>query len=148
MFPTPNSSINIDELSAIHDHPNSHCVMKILKGNMIEKRFSHPQTQGPETSPALSAVSINSISDTNMKQISCRTLPTNSVSYMHDEFGVHQMCNESTERAVSIHIYSPPIPACKIFDADSGSFKQVDSSRIDSRNRTPVVCIEPKSGKS
>jgi len=60
-----------------------------------------------------------------------------------DEFGVHQMCNESETGAVSLHIYSPPIPACKIFDANSGSCKEVDSSRIDSRNRTPVVCIEP-----
>lgn len=34
--------------SAIHDHANSHCFMKMLKGSLEEVRFAWPKSEGEE----------------------------------------------------------------------------------------------------
>ena len=51
--------------SAIHDHADAHCFMKILNGNLSEIRFSWPSDSGP------------------MVEISRNTLETNSVCYIN-----------------------------------------------------------------
>jgi len=132
--------------SAIHDHPNSHCVMKILQGEMVENRYEFPDNIVKTSStPVLSSCGSRSALDEDGKRIvqtASRTLGTDAVAYMHDEFGVHQMANCSDRGTVSLHIYSPPIPACKIFDPESGSHQHVNSNRIDSKDGKPIVCIE------
>jgi cysteine dioxygenase len=73
--------------SPIHDHGNAHCLMKILKGNLTETRYSFPKEdeQGP------------------MKVISEKTYPENAVAYMADELGLHRVSNRGSDFAVSLH---------------------------------------------
>ena len=35
-------------ISAIHDHPESHCIMKIMDGDMLERRFAWPEGHKPD----------------------------------------------------------------------------------------------------
>ncbi|KAJ2462713.1 hypothetical protein GGI02_005399, partial [Coemansia sp. RSA 2322] len=89
--------------SPIHDHAGSHCMMKLLAGELDEQLFAWPQDDG---SLALR-----------------RTAPlrTNSVAYMHDKIGLHRIANPSSAtRAVSLHLYSPPYNMCKTFDESTG----------------------------
>ena len=57
-----------------------------------------------------------------------------------DKFGLHQMVNpNASETAVSLHLYSPPIPACKIFDPSNGACKLISSAKIDSKEGIRLV---------
>jgi len=124
--------------SAIHDHPNSHCIMKILDGSMAERRFDWPEGSDQSThhfhGSTDSLADSLSTKDENLTQVSQRVLKRDDVAYMHDQFGLHQMINASTtEPAVSLHLYSPPIAACKIFCPLTGSASQILCGKVDSR---------------
>jgi predicted metal-dependent enzyme (double-stranded beta helix superfamily) len=73
--------------SAIHDHGNAHCLMKILSGDLTETRYSFPKDgdDGP------------------MQVIAEKTHSENSVAYMADELGVHRVWNNGADFAVSLH---------------------------------------------
>lgn len=79
--------------SNIHGHPNTHCFMKILKGQLQEKLFDPTSSE----------------SDRVLKRTT--TLPTNSVAYITDELGLHQMKNPAADIAVSLHLYVPKYEA-------------------------------------
>ena len=57
--------------SAIHDHANSHCFMKILQGSIQEVRFSWPNN---ESEP--------------MQEIGRKELLTNEVCYINGKFEI------------------------------------------------------------
>ncbi|KAJ2501433.1 hypothetical protein GGH96_001956 [Coemansia sp. RSA 1972] len=92
-----------DQESPIHDHANSHCMMRLLEGQLDEALYKWPQeTQAP-------------------RLVCTRPLREESVAYMHDRIGLHRISNPSeTRRAVSLHLYSPPYDMCKTFDARTG----------------------------
>ncbi|KAJ2884753.1 hypothetical protein H4R27_001865 [Coemansia aciculifera] len=92
--------------SPIHDHAGSHCMMKLLAGELDEQLYAWPRDGALELR---------------------RTAPlrTNSVAYMHDKIGLHRIGNPSlTTRAVSLHLYSPPYNMCKTFDESTGAAVQ------------------------
>lgn len=98
--------------SPIHDHGNAHCLMKILRGNLTETRYSFPGTDEPEP----------------MRIVSEKTYPENAVAYMADELGVHRVSNRGSDFAVSLHLYTPPNVArggCHIFDPNTGKKSHV-----------------------
>ncbi|KAI1499306.1 RmlC-like cupin domain-containing protein [Biscogniauxia marginata] len=95
--------------SPVHDHGNAHCVMKILKGNIIEERFETPEANGEETKPLVHK--------------SKHEHKTNEVAYMSDELGLHRVSNPSSDYAVSLHCYTPPNVAkwgCNTFNIMTG----------------------------
>ncbi|CDK26987.1 unnamed protein product [Kuraishia capsulata CBS 1993] len=99
--------------SLVHDHAAAHCVMKVLKGHLQEYLFS---------------------SET-LKLESKRDLGPDSVAYITDELGYHKMVNESSELAVSLHLYTPPyakLNGCNIIDEVNGSKVKVNMSRLHS----------------
>jgi cysteine dioxygenase len=98
--------------SAIHDHADAHCFMKVLHGSLSEVRFAWPEE---------GKVSEGEGGEEGMREISRNQLKTNSVCYMSDELGLHRVENPShTEPAVSLHLYCPPFSACSMFDQRTG----------------------------
>ncbi|KAJ2541521.1 hypothetical protein GGF49_003593 [Coemansia sp. RSA 1853] len=93
-----------DQESPIHDHAGSHCMMRLLEGQLDEALYKWPQA------------------DSVPRLVSTRPLREESVAYMHDRIGLHRIANPSdTLRAVSLHLYSPPYDMCKTFDAQTGN---------------------------
>ncbi|KAI1105177.1 cysteine dioxygenase type I [Jackrogersella minutella] len=93
--------------SAIHDHGNAHCLMKILRGDLTETRYDFPD--GDKEKP--------------MEIKSENIYKENAVAYMADELGLHRVSNQGSDYAVSLHLYTPPNVAkngCNIFDRKTG----------------------------
>jgi len=89
--------------SAVHDHADSHCFMRILAGNARETRYWWPKDLCAE--------------DGSLLEMSRRKLESGQTAYMSDELGLHRVENEShTEKLCSLHLYSPPFADCNIFD--------------------------------
>lgn len=94
--------------SAIHDHANAHCIVKVLSGTLRETLYDHTE-QG---------LSIKRVTD----------YTENQVSYMSDELGLHKMENPGTEPVVTLHLYTPPYAAkygCNTYDEISGAAHRV-----------------------
>ncbi|KAI0398505.1 RmlC-like cupin domain-containing protein [Xylariaceae sp. FL0594] len=93
--------------SPIHDHGNAHCLMKLLRGSLVETRYDFPD--GDVERP--------------MEIKSERVYKENQVAYMADELGLHRMHNPGSDYAVSLHLYTPPNVAkqgCNIFNPQTG----------------------------
>ena len=90
--------------SAIHDHANSHCFMKMLDGSLEEIRFAWPEKEGEK-----------------LKEIRRTRLATNDVCYINDSMGLHRMENPShVDGAISLHLYCPPYDKCTVFNQNTG----------------------------
>ncbi|KAJ2453361.1 hypothetical protein EV183_002316 [Coemansia sp. RSA 2336] len=109
------------QYSPIHDHAGSHCMMKLLAGKLDEELYSWPTKT------------------TAMQMRRRASMGTDSVAYMHDKIGLHRIANPSNgEKAVSLHLYSPPYQICKTFDEHTGQ-AQVSSCAAKRLDR-PDTC--------
>ncbi|WEJ95600.1 cysteine dioxygenase [Yamadazyma tenuis] len=101
--------------SAIHDHANAHCCMKILKGNLMESLYDMPQTEG--------------------QPLVCKketVLKNQEVGYIADDIGLHKISNPDSEVSVSLHLYTPPYASmygCSMYEAGNGKKHHVDMSK-------------------
>lgn len=102
--------------SAIHDHANAHCCMKILKGSLKESLYDIPATEGHSLEPRKETV-----------------MNRDEVGYISDKIGLHKISNAlDTEYGVSLHLYTPPYAAmygCSMYEAGSGKRHHVDMSK-------------------
>lgn len=98
--------------SAIHDHANAHCVMKILQGELCETRYTWPmEHKDVEDSMELEG----------LKELGRSTLGLNEICYINDSMGLHRVENPSAVNpAVSLHLYSPPFSSCSVFNKQTG----------------------------
>ncbi|XP_011873186.1 PREDICTED: cysteine dioxygenase type 1 [Vollenhovia emeryi] len=95
--------------SAIHDHANAHCVMKILQGKLCETRYAWPA--GSKTEDGTE----------ELKELESSALDTNEICYINDSLGLHRVENPSVVTpAVSLHLYSPPFSSCSVFNKQTG----------------------------
>ncbi|KHJ36328.1 putative cysteine dioxygenase [Erysiphe necator] len=112
---------NPGKASPVHDHADSHCLMKILKGDLKEERYSFPTESGPNA-PLI--------------KISESIFGLNQVAYISDELGLHSITNPSdTDFAVSLHLYFPPNAAlrgCHVYDLKNGGARHVIQDSYDS----------------
>ncbi|XP_059481214.1 cysteine dioxygenase type 1 [Neocloeon triangulifer] len=100
--------------SAIHDHADAHCFMKMLQGTLCEVRFDWPTNQ-------VQGAVIKDEDIVEMREVGRTDLCVNQVCYINDSLGLHRVENPShTERAVSLHLYCPPFKACSVFNARTG----------------------------
>lgn len=102
--------------SAIHDHANAHCCMKILKGELRESLYDIPERTG--------------------EQLRCKKetpLYRDEVGYISDSIGLHKITNPlKDEISVSLHLYTPPYAAlygCSMYEASNGRKHHVDMSK-------------------
>jgi cysteine dioxygenase len=93
--------------SAIHDHSNSHCLVKILDGSLVESLYDWPEKNNEKGSVGL-------VPRKNS------TYTENQVTYMHDKIGLHRISNHGSKPAISLHLYSPPFDVCKTFCEKTG----------------------------
>ena len=78
-------------MSKVHDHADSHCLMKILRGRLVERRFAFPKAG-------------NSGKGKELREIGRSMLREGKVGYMSDELGLHSIENPNQEDyAVSLH---------------------------------------------
>ena len=115
--------------SAIHDHSNSHCLLKVLDGTVEESLYDWPSSSSPQ-SPKDSAIASSPLSPQQEQQPlqesalllkKTSVYSANQVTYMHDTLGLHKISNPSSFKgAVSLHLYSPPYSTCKTFCPKSG----------------------------
>lgn len=107
---------NEGQSSTIHDHADSHCFLKVLKGSLNEVKYKFPN----ETENSDDCIE-NEHSE--LEEISRSTVHTNDVCYINDNIGLHRIENPShVETAVSLHLYCPPFDQCSVFDGKR-SFK-------------------------
>lgn len=93
--------------------------MKILRGELTETRYEYPTDSAPTDSTSSHHPDTN-----NLTLLSQNTHRSNDVAYMSDDLGVHKMWNNSTEPAISLHLYTPPNIArdgCYVFDDRTGT---------------------------
>ncbi|OQD75249.1 hypothetical protein PENDEC_c008G00303 [Penicillium decumbens] len=109
--------------SAIHDHANAHCVMKVLKGELQETLYSWPdqgRIEDGQTSPP---------------QVNRQTVyGENQVTYMSDKLGLHRISNPSPDNfAISLHLYTPPNAAIHgfcLYDEKTGKAKHIKQNNF------------------
>ncbi|RUS15270.1 cysteine dioxygenase, type I [Endogone sp. FLAS-F59071] len=117
--------------SPIHDHAGSHCVMKVLDGQLSETIYEWPDSVAELCNiEAEDITSAPTKSDANGTENACRsmsvmrstTLDTDDVTYIHDKIGLHRIANPSNSKgAVSLHLYTPPYDMCKTFNESTGA---------------------------
>lgn len=102
--------------SAIHDHANAHCCMKILKGKLVESLYQIPDHEGSALTPKKRT-----------------TLDSGDVGYISDQIGLHSISNPLKDQySVSLHLYTPPYASmygCSMYDASTGKKHHVDMSK-------------------
>ncbi|KAJ5084595.1 hypothetical protein NUU61_009174 [Penicillium alfredii] len=109
--------------SAIHDHANAHCVMKILKGKLQETLYSWPDEEKIEHG------------QTSPPEITKQTVyGENQVTYMSDKLGLHRISNPDPNNvAISLHLYTPPNAAnygfC-LYDEKTGKAKHIKQTNF------------------
>lgn len=92
--------------SSIHSHSDAHCFMKVLEGTLQETMFAWPE-QGKKKE--------------SMTQLAVNTYNRDQVAYINDSKGLHRVENPShSDRAASLHLYSPPFQSCQCFDQRTG----------------------------
>ncbi|KAL4881300.1 RmlC-like cupin domain-containing protein [Aspergillus karnatakaensis] len=109
--------------SAIHDHANAHCVMKVLKGTLQETLYTWPDQDkvqhGQSSPPEVTKVT---------------TYGENQVTYMSDKLGLHKIHNPDPNNvAISLHLYTPPNAAnygFSVFDEKSGKACHIKQSHF------------------
>lgn len=72
--------------SAIHDHPESHCIMKIMAGDMLERRFAWPEGHRREAVDGHLLHHPTSKEADEMILTGETRLGCNDVAYMHGPF--------------------------------------------------------------
>ena len=101
----------------------SHCVLKVLKGELLETRYEWP----------------NGASE--MHVVSEERRLRDQAAYMHDELGLHRISNPSQEEgAVSLHLYWPPIEMCQTFCESTGEARKTGKCVYFSVRGQRVTC--------
>ncbi|KAL7273815.1 hypothetical protein RUND412_003306 [Rhizina undulata] len=110
--------------SAIHDHADAHCIMKVLEGTLQEDLYHWPEEP-----------------DRPLDLKNKTKYGENAVTYISDKVGLHSISNPGTEVAVSLHIYTPPwAENCHSFNPQTGEKKDIQPSCYDSKNGGIVTC--------
>lgn len=84
---------NKKQMSMIHDHPENGCILKVLKGQLIEYRYDTKE----------------------IELIELFNHTEGSIAYIDNNIGYHKVGNDSNNKAISLHIYSPPKFVANIF---------------------------------
>ncbi|BES97420.1 cysteine dioxygenase [Nesidiocoris tenuis] len=123
--------------SAIHDHADSHCFMKVLQGTLSEVRFSWPA----ESSSEGEGGGGDETEDLQpMTELSRNQLPLNAVCYINDSLGLHRVENPSySDTAVSLHLYCPPFEECSVFNQRTGHRSKAKVTFWSRYGQKPVI---------
>ncbi|KAF9201273.1 Cysteine dioxygenase [Podila verticillata] len=111
--------------SAIHDHSGSHCIMKMLDGELKETLYEWPDKVVSEADHPDSGLGSDNSDDEGKKPCAMTVkretvLHRNETTYMSDQLGLHRVANPlKTAGSLSLHLYTPPYETCKTFNERS-----------------------------
>jgi len=77
-----------DDFAPIHGHPAGGCVLKVLKGKIVEKRYTP---------------------DHDQKMVGESKLHTGAMAYIDDTMAYHAVLNPFKRPAISLHVYTPGV---------------------------------------
>ena len=111
-----------DQCSPIHDHPGDGCYMRVIDGAIFEKRFR--------------------IQSSQLVCTAHQVYTSNQLAFIHDVMGLHQIGRHNppllapakgqafgtSQPAVSLHLYTPPIQRCHVFSSVGETGVQVCDS--------------------
>lgn len=96
--------------SAVHDHADAHCFMKILQGSLAEVRFEWPENE----------------SDEGLKEISRNVLNENDICYINGQFKIKLIAGNRTERL----FYDRFVGASSCRESESHIFRRESPSLL------------------
>ncbi|TPX34265.1 cysteine dioxygenase [Synchytrium endobioticum] len=109
------------QVSPIHDHSNSHCIVKVLDGSLTEQRYEWPMYEGH-----------------HMRVTQTFVHERDAVTYMHDKIGLHRIANLSDKPAISLHLYCPAFDTCATFEEKTGRQRKCGACPFYSENGIKV----------
>ena len=101
------------QATPIHDHAGSDGWMFGVQGTLEEVRYHWKKLED------------GCIECTRFEK---GELQPTGISYINDDMGIHAIENVGGDRAVSLHLYSPPIDACVYYSEDERCFKTKEMS--------------------
>lgn len=123
---------SVGQCSPIHDHPGDGCYMRVIEGAIFEKRFRI--IEGSSSRLVCTAHDVYS---------------PNQLAFIHDVMGLHQIgCHNhhsnywinhglvSSQPAVSLHLYTPPIRHCNVYTSSMVGDK--DTGTVQVRHSGPM----------
>lgn len=96
------------QTTPVHCHGGEECWVYMVDGTLDESNFQ--------------------ISDDELIKEGTERLRVGEKSFMSDEFGYHKLENNTSRRAMSLHLYMDPIDECTIYDKKSDEFTPVSLS--------------------
>lgn len=81
--------------STIHDHSDSHCFMKMLKGELTETRFSWPESTTGEDHLATIPEGEEFEYHDALQVLEQRTMGLNDVAYINGRFSYHKLTSNN-----------------------------------------------------
>jgi len=75
-----------NDLASVHGHPTGGCVLKVLEGKLVEKRYS---------------------ADDRLRLLSKSTYTKSAMAYIDDTMALHSVANPFKKHAISLHVYTP-----------------------------------------
>ncbi|RUS77299.1 hypothetical protein EGW08_014926 [Elysia chlorotica] len=109
--------------SSIHSHANSHCFLKVLDGTVKEEMFEWPENcdQAEAMDEDGDEADRKDGSNSGMQKRDESQIVKNACGYINDDIGLHRVENPShVDKAVTLHLYSPPFDECECFDERTG----------------------------
>jgi len=98
---------NIGQYTPIHNHPNSQCFFKLLKGELIERCYDEPvEGAKPKRMVPTSEGRLDKLGSTG---------------YIDDGIAIHMVENAiPSEGSVTMHLYTPAYTSVKCWDERTG----------------------------
>lgn len=99
--------------SPIHDHTGSNCWFKVCDGTLAEVQYEDHTREGePPVERKTSVCHVGDVGYINgalwdVRRVCC--------DFTADNIGLHKVGAQNNQRAVSLHLYSPPSRFCHTF---------------------------------
>ncbi|MCC6408520.1 MAG: cysteine dioxygenase family protein [Planctomycetes bacterium] len=93
---------DVGQVTPIHDHQGQRCWMGVLDGQVEETLYALPEGGAAP------------------RVRSAKQHERGAVAFITDDIALHRIAQVGANRAVSLHLYSRPIPVCRVFDPASG----------------------------
>ncbi|WP_372365779.1 cysteine dioxygenase family protein [Candidatus Uabimicrobium sp. HlEnr_7] len=111
------------QTSPIHNHQGQDCWMHVISGEITEIQY---HCLKDEDSGAW-----------RIKEGDRLTCRPSETAYINDKICLHQICNNSDQPAITLHLYSYPIETCNIYCCKTGkvtsrklSYSSVDEKAV------------------
>ncbi len=101
------------QATPIHDHAGSDGWMFGVEGQLQEVRYHWKKLEDGSI---------------ECSRFDKGQLQPTGIAYINDDIGIHAIENVGPDRAVSLHLYSPPIDSCVYYSEDERCFKNKEMS--------------------